>query len=51
VPKNQNVVVVVQPELVANFPENPRSQLNLIYFCNLALNPQPPVLPVLSPQP
>ena len=37
--------------LVANFPENPRSQLNLIYFCNLALNPQPPVLPVLSPQP
>jgi hypothetical protein len=36
VPKNQ-AVVVVQPELVANLPDNPRSQLNLIYFCKLAL--------------
>jgi hypothetical protein len=51
VPKNQNVVVVVQPELVADLPENPQSQLNLIYFCKLALNPPPPVLPDLSPQP
>ena len=51
VPKNQNVVVVVQPELVAALPENPQSQLNLIYFCRLALNPQPPALPDLSPQP
>ncbi len=51
VPKNQAVVVVVQPELVADLPDNPQSQLNLIYFCKLALNPPPPVLPDLSPQP
>jgi hypothetical protein len=49
VPKNQTVVVVVQPELVADLPDNPQSQFNLIYFCKLALNPQPPVLPGLSP--
>jgi len=51
VPKNQAVVVVVQPELVTDLPDNPQSQLNLIYFCKLALNPQPQVLPDLSPQP
>jgi hypothetical protein len=51
VPKNQTVVVVVEPELVADFPDNPQSQLNLIYFCKLALNPPPPALPDLSPQP
>ncbi len=51
VPKNQAVVVVVQPELVADLPDNPQSQLNLIYFCRLALNPTPPALPDLSPQP
>lgn len=49
VQKNQTAVVVVQPELVADLPQNPQSQLNLIYFCQLALNPQPPVLPGLSP--
>jgi hypothetical protein len=46
---NTNVVAVVQPELVANLPENPQSQLNLIYLCKLALNPQPPALPSLPP--
>ena len=51
VPENRAVVVVVQPELVADLPDNPQSQLNLVYFCKLALNPQPPVLPDLSPQP
>ena len=51
VPQTQAVVVVVQPELVADLPDNPQSQLNLIYFCKLALNPQPPALPDLSPQP
>lgn len=51
VSENTNAVVVVQPELLSNLPENPQSQLNLIYFCKLALNPQSPVLPDLSPQP
>jgi hypothetical protein len=49
VPENQAVVVVVQPGLVADLAANPQSQLNLIYFCRLALNPRPPVLPYLSP--
>jgi len=49
VPQGRAVVVVVQPELVADLPANPQSQLNLIYLCKLALNPQPPVLPGLSP--
>ncbi len=51
VPKIQTVVVVVQPDLVADLPNDPQSQLNLIYFCKLALNPQLPALPDLSPQP
>jgi hypothetical protein len=51
VPKIQAVVVIVQPDLVADLPDDPQSQLNLIYFCKLALNPQMPVLPDLSPQP
>ena len=48
---NTNAVVVVQPELVANLPGNPQSQLNMIFFCKLALHPQPPALPDLSVQP
>ena len=51
VPQNRAVVVVVQPELVTDLPDNPQSQLNLIYFSKLALNPQPPVLHDLSSQP
>ena len=51
VSQNRAVVVVVQPELTADLPDNPQSQLNLIYFCKLALNPLPPALPDLSPQP
>jgi hypothetical protein len=51
VPQNTNVVVMVHPELVADLPENPQSQLNLIYFCRQALNPRPPALPELSPNP
>lgn len=43
--KCQTAVVVVQPELVADLSENPRSQIALIYFCKLALNPQPAILP------
>ncbi len=41
--------VVVRPEVVTNLPRNPRSQLNLIYFCKLALHPRLPVLPETSP--
>lgn len=44
-------VVVAQAELVANLAEHPRSQLNLIHFARLALRPEPPRLPALSPQP
>ena len=50
-PEGPAAMVVVQPELVANLPNNPQSQLNLIYFCKLALNPQPFTLPDPSPQP
>jgi hypothetical protein len=49
VQKKQTAVVVVQPELVDGLAENPQSQLNLVYFCQLALNPSPPVLPGLPP--
>lgn len=49
VQKSQTAIVVVQPELVANLADNPQSQLNLIYFCQQALNPQPMKLPDLSP--
>lgn len=37
--QNTNAVVIVQPELVADLQNQPQSQLNLIYFCRLALNP------------
>jgi len=46
-----NAVVVVEPDLVAGLAENPQAQLNLMYFCRMALNPRPPALPVLSSQP
>jgi hypothetical protein len=49
--QNTNAMVLVQPELVADLPDNPQSQLNLVYLCRLALQPQPPALPDLSPQP
>jgi hypothetical protein len=51
VPEGKGAVIIVQPELVADFSENPKSQLNLIYFCKLALKPEPPVLPDFAPQP
>lgn len=51
VPEKQIAVVIVQPNLVADLPDHPQSQLNLIYFCKLALHPQPPALPDLLPQP
>jgi len=48
VPEKEIAVVIVQPELVADLPENPNAQLNLIYFCQLALHPQEPSLPKQS---
>ena len=51
VPEGKGLVVVVQADLVARLPENPKSQLNLVYFCKLALNPTPVSLPDLKTQP
>ena len=51
VPEGKGTVVVVQADLVARLPENPKSQLNLVYFCKLALNPTPLSLPDLKTQP
>lgn len=45
VPGNKAAVVIVQPDLVAHFSESSKAQLNLIYFCKLALNPVPFSLP------
>ena len=51
VPEGKGPVVVVQADLVVKLPENPKSQLNLVYFCKLALNPTPFSLPDLKTQP
>jgi len=51
VPEGKGAVVVIQSDLVANLAENPRSQLNLIYFSKLALTPEPFLLPDLNTQP
>ena len=51
VPEGKGPVVVVQADLVANLPENPKSQLNFVYFCKLALNPAPFFLPDFKTQP
>jgi hypothetical protein len=48
VPKARAVIVVVDPALVADLPDRPQSQLNLIYFCKLALQPEPFQLPELT---
>jgi hypothetical protein len=51
VPEGKGSVVVVQADMVARLTENPKSQLNLVYFCKLALNPAPLSLPDLKTQP
>jgi hypothetical protein len=51
VSEGTNAVVVVQPQLVANLPDNPQSQLNLIYFCKLALQTELFRLPKSTLQP
>lgn len=47
-PNATNAVVIVQPDLVSNLADNPQAQLNLIYFCKLALQPEIPLLPNLN---
>jgi hypothetical protein len=51
VPHDRTGVVIAQPALAKNVSEDPQSQLNLIYFCKLALHVQTPVVPDLSPTP
>ena len=48
--EHTNAVVVVQTGVVSNLTGNPQAQLNLIYLCKLALNPNAPDLTDLSPQ-
>lgn len=43
-------VVIGQAQLVADLANRPQAQLNLIHFCRLARDPQPPQLPKLNPQ-
>jgi len=45
VPQKEYSVMIVQPGMVANLPENPQSQLNLVRFCQLALHPEIPAWP------
>jgi hypothetical protein len=49
VPEGKGAIVIVQASLLANLAENPQAQLNLIQFARLALHPEPPRLPNLSP--
>lgn len=51
VPENTNAVVVVRSDLIPDLPDNPQAQLELIYFCRLALNPRPLILPDLTKEP
>lgn len=46
-----NAVVVAQADLVADLPDNPPAQLNLISLCKRALNPAPAGWPNFSFQP
>jgi hypothetical protein len=46
-----NAVVVGQAQLVANLADDPRSQLNLLQLCRLALHPEPARLPESTTQP
>jgi len=39
-PQNPATAVVVQPAMLGGLADNPRAQLNLIFFCKLALRPQ-----------
>jgi hypothetical protein len=47
--EGKGAVVVVQAQLLANLAENPQPQLSLIQLARLALHPEPPRLPRLTP--
>jgi hypothetical protein len=51
VPGGKGTVLVVHPELIANFSENPISQLNFLHCCKLAVHPELPQLPDFSARP
>jgi hypothetical protein len=51
VPSGKGAAVLVQPELVANFSDNPKAQESLVQWCAWALNPEPLHLPHLNKQP
>jgi hypothetical protein len=51
VPGSKAAVVVAQPDLTAHFSDSPQSQLNLVRFCKLALDPKPFLIPNLAIQP
>jgi hypothetical protein len=51
VPENTNTVLIVDTNLLNGLPENPQSQLNLIFFCRLALHPEPLTLPEFTANP
>jgi hypothetical protein len=44
----KGAIVVVQPTLVANLPDNPEAQRNLIALAKLAVHPEVPKLPELT---
>jgi len=43
--EGKGAVLVVQPGLLNDLPQNPQSQLKLVELCRMALHPQPPQLP------
>lgn len=45
--EGRGAVVVAQAEMAADLPDNPKAQINLVYFCRLALHPASPALPNL----
>jgi hypothetical protein len=47
VPFDGHATVIVQAALVANLPDKPQAQLNLIHFARLALHPEPVRLPAI----
>lgn len=49
--ENQKAVIVAQAGMVTGLSENPRSQLNLVSFCKMALCRQPLTLPPAQTQP
>jgi hypothetical protein len=51
VTEGKGAIVIVQPNLLADFSERQKSPLNLIYFSKLALHSAPPALPNFSLQP